>query len=428
MAPAWLTTGEGGKVLRSVADMQDGKWLQTRQAVEARMPSRCVAGGLTRLGTDRRIVRGINETDASYAARLVRWLTDHKTRGNAYASLEQIRGYINAPVKVELITNTRDCYGINTDGSYYHESGITWNWDNEPTNWGRDWLLIYWNYRLPFELSNTWEEAPATNLIEKPELMSDAYWNPRFMATGAEITGDGPEIGVHSWEFLESAFTQSHSVSHDYSPSNPTFTTYTISTYVKSVGGRDYFRINANSTTYADFQLSTCTLSGAYGTNAIGIIRPASVAGWYRCQLNVANGTTIGSGGTNRFSFQISDNPSFIPYLGDAAKGMRLSRPQLEENSLATTFLSYGDVSESDAKKWGDTTATLGMHSGLPEQAQSIKDIISYWKPSGVSTWYVMLLGASERPEPDGTWRNNNAGGLYSRNIYCRYFHVTEGA
>src|SRR5688572_17417721 len=69
---------------------------KARQGRNARWPSDAPADALPYLARDRRIVRGIGESREGYNARLIRWLDDHRTRGNAFALMRQLRAYCNA--------------------------------------------------------------------------------------------------------------------------------------------------------------------------------------------------------------------------------------------------------------------------------------------------------------------------------------------
>jgi hypothetical protein len=103
-------------------------------------------------GRDRKIRRGRSETDAVYASRQLRWLTDHATRGNAYALLTQLHAHYAAS---PLYTSTTDGtyatlmgrngvrYKLYAEGGIDRDTVVGWDPDGSPPEqWARWWLGI----------------------------------------------------------------------------------------------------------------------------------------------------------------------------------------------------------------------------------------------------------------------------------------------
>lgn len=96
LAPSWLTSGEGERVLFSLGLMLDATAERMRQALVLRFPDYTEdKTSLDYLGRDRLLIRGIDETAARYASRLIAWRYPygHRVRGNAWALLDQVRSY-----------------------------------------------------------------------------------------------------------------------------------------------------------------------------------------------------------------------------------------------------------------------------------------------------------------------------------------------
>lgn len=148
LGPGWLTSGDGEKVLYSVGVMLDATLERARQALVSRFPEYAeTEDALGYLGRDRLIIRGRNESAASYAKRLVEWRypLGHRVRGNAYAMLRQIRAYFLDRTTQFTIDRRGTWHTIDADGNETRqtESG-TWNWDAEPSSsWARFWLGVY---------------------------------------------------------------------------------------------------------------------------------------------------------------------------------------------------------------------------------------------------------------------------------------------
>jgi len=146
LVPHWLSAEQGELVLHSLAIIKDQYLERIRQGTNARFPTKSTASALGLTGTDRGITRGRDETDASYAMRLVEWRypRGHRIRGNAYALLNQASAYFGG----ELFTSTIDVSGNLSeraaDGAETTTHGTAWDWDGtgKTPNWARFWLRI----------------------------------------------------------------------------------------------------------------------------------------------------------------------------------------------------------------------------------------------------------------------------------------------
>lgn len=157
LAPEWLTSGEGESVLYSLHFMVD-LWLErARQGVLARFPEHAPDDALPLISRDRKIIRGLNETRASFTMRLIKWLDSHRIAGNPFSLLEQIRAYLQADVKVCTVDHTGNWYTIEANGAWsYSPATATWNWDTaSASNWSRFWVIIY--------AENLWTSATYDN-------------------------------------------------------------------------------------------------------------------------------------------------------------------------------------------------------------------------------------------------------------------------
>lgn len=145
LVPSWLSSGEGGLVLESLTQVVDDYSQRAREALEMRMPTRAADDALALLGADRAILRGRTETSAHYAQRLLSWRfpRGHRTRGSAFALLQQISEYFGG-----LLGKTRDVSGnvaVRTAaGVETVSNGNAWNWDGAGATpqWGRFWVEI----------------------------------------------------------------------------------------------------------------------------------------------------------------------------------------------------------------------------------------------------------------------------------------------
>ena len=156
LAPSWLTTGQGELVTYSLDLMRDAFVERVRLGLLTRFPQRPNGGttppdALVAIGKDRRVVRGLNETDASYAARTLAWLDDRRTCGNPFTLMQKIGEYIGAgnPLASGCMMRTVDDAGnwftIDAAGNRsFKIAQANWDWDKDlGLKWSRFWVIIY---------------------------------------------------------------------------------------------------------------------------------------------------------------------------------------------------------------------------------------------------------------------------------------------
>ena len=147
--PPWLQRAIGGAFIRGLGDPLDTVRDLTAEAVDARFPRATRPDALPYIGRDRKIIRGLNEPAATYAVRLRRWLTDHKTRGGPYALLRQLEAYYaSSPRQIELVYHsgtryTLDPTTLDVDGlGTITRDAITWRTGSDPLKWSMAWVFI----------------------------------------------------------------------------------------------------------------------------------------------------------------------------------------------------------------------------------------------------------------------------------------------
>ncbi len=147
LIPSWLQ----GPVVDSLMTVIDDTVDRARQGLQARFPSRAQPDALALIGADRALLRGRAETDAHYALRLAAWRTPygHRTRGSAFALLDQVFNYFGAYTTANPLANVQS---IDQNGTRHYLSrtgpsfgyGFYWDWDGLTgyPNRGRFWLIL----------------------------------------------------------------------------------------------------------------------------------------------------------------------------------------------------------------------------------------------------------------------------------------------
>ncbi len=152
ISPRWLTDGEGGLVGYALDLVKDAFVERLRLGHLARFPQQDPSGtpappdALAAMGRDRRVVRGLNESDTSYAVRLRSWLDDRRTGGNAFTLMQKLAEYLGPLPKFRTVDNRGNWYTRDPDGTRTLLLNIdNWDWDGEATKWSRFWVIVYPN-------------------------------------------------------------------------------------------------------------------------------------------------------------------------------------------------------------------------------------------------------------------------------------------
>lgn len=158
IAVRWLTDDEGELVGYALGLLEDAFIMRLRLGLLARFPVTAPDDALAALGRDRRVIRGISETRASYVERLIRWLDDRKRQGNPFALMQKLAEYTGPLCSFRTVDVRGNWYSRAANGteSVVFDSG-TWVWDEvgpSSSRWSRFWVIIYPN--------GLWTQGPLT--------------------------------------------------------------------------------------------------------------------------------------------------------------------------------------------------------------------------------------------------------------------------
>lgn len=157
------------------------------------------------LGRERGIRRGFAESDAGYAARLVRWLADRRIKGSPYALMSQLAGYLSGyDVRIRVVNAAGSWYTRYYDGTldWHYASPSNWDWDGDTSPFSRYWVILYvptalWNGDgLWGQGTGTWGDGGvwglnATHEQGKSIVAIIKEWNPpHAQCAGILITWD----------------------------------------------------------------------------------------------------------------------------------------------------------------------------------------------------------------------------------------------
>lgn len=116
------------------------------EGIRAKFPGAAPAEALARIGRDRRIRRGLAESDDNYRERLRLWLDSWRRAGSAYAIALQLRAYLGVAGTIRVVNANGTWWTLGPDGSLTRHVTLpakNWDWDGHPELWARFWVVLY---------------------------------------------------------------------------------------------------------------------------------------------------------------------------------------------------------------------------------------------------------------------------------------------
>jgi hypothetical protein len=169
LAPRWMTEEDGELVGYSLDIVKTSMLERFRLGLLARLPQNGPNGetppsdALVALGRDRRVVRGLSDTDATYAAKLLLWLDDRRRAGNPFMLMQKLAEYLGPLPSFCTVDARGNWYSRAADGT---ETSVlkqeNWDWDGTPIGerWSRFWVIVYpntlWAANTANWGANTW--------------------------------------------------------------------------------------------------------------------------------------------------------------------------------------------------------------------------------------------------------------------------------
>jgi hypothetical protein len=154
LLPWWLSdrrlsSGKwtGYRFLWAIAAYLDVAIESALQALKAPWPGLGTPTALPLIGRSRGILRGQADTDAGFAAKLVRWLDKWRRAGSQFQLATELHEYLGNSPRVRVINRAGRWVTVNADGSTITQDA-TWNWDSvsNPERagyWSELFIVIY---------------------------------------------------------------------------------------------------------------------------------------------------------------------------------------------------------------------------------------------------------------------------------------------
>jgi hypothetical protein len=158
LTPSWLHTGDSELVGYALDLIKDAFITRVFQGLLVGYPQQDPNGtaapvdALAMMGRDRRVVRGIGETDEAYALRLRQFLTDRRTCGNPFTLMKVLAAYLGDGTSFRTVDVRGNWYSRSSAGVETSSlAAANWDWDGagSTARWSRFWVIIYpgtlWN-------------------------------------------------------------------------------------------------------------------------------------------------------------------------------------------------------------------------------------------------------------------------------------------
>lgn len=154
IAVPWLQGKNAYRLQYALALMLDDALDMQYAAVEHKFPGYVSGESLPYIGRERGLIRGLFETDARYATRLLGWIESWKRRGSPQELMRQLRAY-HAPElgEVQIVYRNGTRYVGAPSGTITRDMLADWQPDDRPDLWCRIQVFIRINvYHLETDL------------------------------------------------------------------------------------------------------------------------------------------------------------------------------------------------------------------------------------------------------------------------------------
>lgn len=159
IVPWWLSARlqagltVGYRYLWGIVQVLDGLAEFLVQGIQAAWPGIGTPTALALIGRSRGIVRGLDDTNDEYAARLRVWLDTWRNAGSQQELARQIRAYLRGRPRVRIVTRAGLWFTIEADGTESTaQQAFDWDSVSNPENaghWSEMWIIVYpdsWAY------------------------------------------------------------------------------------------------------------------------------------------------------------------------------------------------------------------------------------------------------------------------------------------
>jgi hypothetical protein len=160
-APVWMSRPNIKRFVSSMILLADLGIQALNESLFARFPGLGTPTALPLIGKDRGIPKGMSDTSATWAAKLIKWIDRWRTAGSQRAVAQAIQDYCTDAPRVRVVNRNGCMTTLEHDGSFSFEI-VTWDWDslshprrNDPDEpyWSELFIVVY---TPPWDVSPPW--------------------------------------------------------------------------------------------------------------------------------------------------------------------------------------------------------------------------------------------------------------------------------
>lgn len=165
--PVWMTRSVGWRYLLSMIIWADIGTQILLEALYLRFPGVGTATSLPYASRSRNMLRGMADTDQSFAARLLTWLDRWRGAGSMLGLARAVQDYCTGSPRVKVVNRAGVMLDLTAGGSGVSStSTVTWNWDSvsHPERagfWSEVWIIVY---TPPWTISGVIDTTNAANI------------------------------------------------------------------------------------------------------------------------------------------------------------------------------------------------------------------------------------------------------------------------
>jgi len=148
--PAWMARPIGFRFLLSMVLLADVGVQMLLEGLAAKFPGVGTPTALPYLGRSRGLIRGMSESDDSFAARLIQWIDRWRVAGGQRAIARAIQEYCTGAPQVRVVNRLGVMTTALAAGAGFVAQDVTWNWDgtSHPIRsagdyWSELWIVVY---------------------------------------------------------------------------------------------------------------------------------------------------------------------------------------------------------------------------------------------------------------------------------------------
>jgi hypothetical protein len=161
--PVWMSRSVGFRFLATMIFLADVGVETLLEAVDAMRPGVGTPTALPLHARSRGLIRGMSDTDASFAARLLLWLDRWHLAGTQLAIARAIQDYCAGAPKVKVVSRAGVMTTLESNGSSSVNLASGWDWDsisnpNRAGYWSECWVVIY---APPWAQFGAWPAGPS---------------------------------------------------------------------------------------------------------------------------------------------------------------------------------------------------------------------------------------------------------------------------